>query len=215
MSTVPQEIAIPPIPPIPPIPQLPTPTPGVDPGLAIQVLRTEMAVLRREMSDLADQLTPGISNAREEAISDRISATSDRLESLQEQLDHALSGQPLITQTEVPFDDRPTIPDEVMELIGMSMVTLCIIVLGTPIIRMIARRFERRGHPEGAPASTQRMDRLEQAVDAVAIEVERISEGQRYTNRMISEMRGLPAPNPLDQWPGRVNDAAAVQRSDR
>ena len=96
------------------------------------------------------------------------------------------------------------------------MITLVIIALGTPLVRTMARWLDRRGvRPEAAPASGQRMDRLEQAVDAVAIEIERISEGQRYTNRMISEMRGLPAPNPLEQWPaGKVPEPSAV-RSDR
>jgi hypothetical protein len=180
------------------------------------VLRTEMAVLRKEMTDLADQLTPGISSAREEAISDQISATADRLESLQEQLDRALSGQPLVSFTEEPSDPGPAIPDEVMDVIEWSMITLVIIALGTPLVRTVARWLDRRGvRPEAAPASGQRMDRLEQAVDAVAIEIERISEGQRYTNRMISEMRGLPAPNPLEQWPaGKVPEPSAV-RSDR
>jgi hypothetical protein len=39
-----------------------------------------------------------------------------------------------------------------------------------------------------APADTSaRLERLEQAVDAVAIEVERISEGQRYVARLLTE----------------------------
>ena len=35
----------------------------------------------------------------------------------------------------------------------------------------------------------QRLARLEQAVDAIAIEVERISEGQRFTTRLLSEQK--------------------------
>jgi hypothetical protein len=31
------------------------------------------------------------------------------------------------------------------------------------------------------------MERLEHAIEAVAIEVERISEGQRYTTKLLSE----------------------------
>ena len=199
----------------PAAPAAPAPA-GVSSEFAVGVLRTEMAVLRKEMTDLADQLTPGISSAREEAISDQISATADRLESLQEQLDRALSGQPLASSTQEPADTGPAIPDEVMDVIEWSMITLVIIALGTPLVRTMARWLDRRGvRPEAAPASGQRMDRLEQAVDAVAIEIERISEGQRYTNRMISEMRGLPAPNPLEQWPaGKVPEPSAV-RSDR
>jgi len=39
-----------------------------------------------------------------------------------------------------------------------------------------------------------RLERIEQAVDAVAIEVERISEGQRFTTKLLSEGRGSEAP---------------------
>jgi hypothetical protein len=39
-----------------------------------------------------------------------------------------------------------------------------------------------------------RMERIEQAVEAVAIEVERISEGQRFTTKLLSEIR---SPEPL------------------
>jgi hypothetical protein len=33
----------------------------------------------------------------------------------------------------------------------------------------------------------------------MAVEVERISEGQRYVTKQVHEMRALPAPNPLAQ----------------
>lgn len=204
--------------PIPPTPPVPGGAPAtVSPEFATQVLRGEMAVLRKELNDLAAQLVPGMTPAREEAISEQISATRERLESVQEQLDRTLSGQPVITYTEErPNQLGPAIPDEVMDVIQWGMITLVIIALGTPIVRMLSRRLEGRGRTESGAASTQRMDRLEQAVDAVAIEIERISEGQRYTNKMISEMRGLPAPNPLEQWPqATAREDAAARRTDR
>ena len=38
-----------------------------------------------------------------------------------------------------------------------------------------------------------RLARIEQAVDAIALEVERISEGQRFTTRLLSEQaQGIP-----------------------
>jgi hypothetical protein len=37
---------------------------------------------------------------------------------------------------------------------------------------------------------TSRLERIEQAVDAVALEVERISEGQRFTTKLLSEGKG-------------------------
>lgn len=210
-----QQVVIP-VPPTPPVPPGGGPA-TVSPEFATQVLRGEMAVLRKELNDLAAQLVPGMTPAREEAISEQISATRERLESVQEQLDRALSGQPVITYTEErPNQSGPAIPDEVMDVIQWGMITLVIIALGTPIVRMLSRRLEGRGRTESGAGSTQRMDRLEQAVDAVAIEIERISEGQRYTNKMISEMRGLPAPNPLEQWPqAPAREDAAARRTDR
>lgn len=208
-----QQVIIP-VPPTPPAPALPQP--GISPEFAAELLRGEMAVLRKELTDLAAQLVPGTTPAREEAIQDQISVTTERLESVQAQLDRMISGQPTITFTEERPAQGPAIPREVMDVIQWGMIMVVVIALGTPIIRMIARRLEGRGRTEASPASSQRMDRLEQAVDAVAIEVERISEGQRYTNRMISEMRGLPAPNPLEQMPeGRVREEVAVPRNDR
>ena len=37
-----------------------------------------------------------------------------------------------------------------------------------------------------------RMARIENAIEAVAVEVERISEGQRFTSRMLSEGAAVP-----------------------
>ena len=39
----------------------------------------------------------------------------------------------------------------------------------------------------------QRLARIESAVEAIAIEVERISEGQRFTTRLLTERHGAPA----------------------
>jgi hypothetical protein len=38
------------------------------------------------------------------------------------------------------------------------------------------------------------MARIEQAVDAIAVEVERISEGQRFTTRLLSERAAAHIP---------------------
>jgi hypothetical protein len=35
-----------------------------------------------------------------------------------------------------------------------------------------------------------RLERMEQAIDSVALEVERISEGQRFTTKLLSEGKG-------------------------
>lgn len=47
---------------------------------------------------------------------------------------------------------------------------------------------------QGLESSDQRLARVEQAVEAVAVEIERISEGQRYVTKLLSE-RGQPLPD--------------------
>ncbi|MGE5732324.1 MAG: hypothetical protein ACM37U_10305 [Gemmatimonas sp.] len=69
-------------------------------------------------------------------------------------------------------------------------------VIGVPIARAFARRVERAPlQPALPPDVMARLERMEQALDSIAIEVERISEGQRFTTKLLSERadRGLPA----------------------
>jgi hypothetical protein len=47
-----------------------------------------------------------------------------------------------------------------------------------------------------SPLAEARLARIEQAVEAIALEVERISEGQRFTTKLLSE-QSHPAPNPV------------------
>jgi hypothetical protein len=71
------------------------------------------------------------------------------------------------------------------------------VILGVvpPIIRLIAKRWERTPVFEAVmpTEASARLERIEQAVEAVAIEVERIAEAQRYSARLLSEQRGAVA----------------------
>jgi hypothetical protein len=61
------------------------------------------------------------------------------------------------------------------------------------------RREEAKGERESSPAlSEARLARIEQAVEAIALEVERISEGQRFTTKLLSE-QSRPAPKPVQR----------------
>ena len=65
---------------------------------------------------------------------------------------------------------------------------IVILGLGVPIVRLMSRRLERG---DASPASLagieQRLARIESAIDTMAVEVERISEGQRFTTKLLSE----------------------------
>lgn len=64
-----------------------------------------------------------------------------------------------------------------------------VIILG-PISRAWARRINVRSEQPQVPAQvTTQLTQLSQAVDAIAIEVERISEGQRFTTKLLSEQQ--------------------------
>lgn len=65
------------------------------------------------------------------------------------------------------------------------IITISIFV---PLVRAYAKRLENRSQVAVIPAEvTSRLERMEQAIDSIAVEVERISEGQRFTTKLLSE----------------------------
>ncbi len=64
-----------------------------------------------------------------------------------------------------------------------------VIAIGVPIARAFARRLERA--PMTMPAMPHelvaRLERMEQAIDSIAVEMERVSEGQRFTTKLLAE----------------------------
>ncbi len=91
-----------------------------------------------------------------------------------------------------PWRREPDVPPEVVDIVGMLTFGTAAVLILRPLMRAFANRFERRGAAPTAlpPEVTAHMDRLEQAIEAVAIEVERISEGQRYTTKLLAERVG-------------------------
>jgi chaperonin cofactor prefoldin len=75
----------------------------------------------------------------------------------------------------------------------MVIAIVTIIFVGFPLSLAFARLLWRRATVGAAPAAAltqeqaRRFDRLEQSVDAIAIEIERISENQRYLTKVLSE----------------------------
>ena len=84
---------------------------------------------------------------------------------------------------------------------SVSIVSLTLLL---PLAIGWARRISRRA-PVPPPISsdvTTRLERIEQAVDSIAIEVERVSEGQRYVTKIMAGRPASAASNagsPADQ----------------
>jgi len=98
-----------------------------------------------------------------------------------------------------PFPNSgPQVPEGAI-IISVAFFIMCaVIAIGFPIARAIARRMDRRNAvTPGADSDTRaRLERIEQAVESIAVEVERISEGQRFTTKVMAEMRSLPQGDP-------------------
>jgi hypothetical protein len=66
--------------------------------------------------------------------------------------------------------------------------TAIILSIGIPLVRGLVRRWDRKGSAPPLPLDTSaRLERIEQAIDAMSIEVERIAEGQRFVTRLMSD----------------------------
>jgi hypothetical protein len=77
-------------------------------------------------------------------------------------------------------------PDIIVPIGFFAMVVS--IVLGVPLVRARIKERERHGAPVLQDAqAAERLARIEAAVESIAIEVERISEAQRFTTKLLSE----------------------------
>src|SRR3954467_9588300 len=83
-------------------------------------------------------------------------------------------------------------PEIVVPLGAFATAIIC--AIGIPLARAYARKMDADGKNPRVPMEvTGRLERIEQSLEAVAIEVERISEGQRFTTKLLSEGRA-PVP---------------------
>ena len=94
-----------------------------------------------------------------------------------------------ITSTGTP-NFLGSFPGRNMDMTAISIVFTIFVLF--PISFAIARSFWKRGSAKAAdPAiereNSERLARLEQAVDTIAVEMERVSEGQRFVTKLLSE----------------------------
>lgn len=174
-----------------------------DPVLAYEAAREQRSVLRGQLEGLEDMrqelrqelretLTEGTAGPAVAALQARIASVDARIAEVDAQLAQVdanvarLAGIPGAIQPARP--DPNEIPDEA---VAISIVGIIFVLF--PLSIAMARRLWKRsnvGVVQMPPEWHERMHRLEQAVDTVAVEVERVTEGQRFMTRVITE-RGL------------------------
>jgi hypothetical protein len=196
----------------------PTPTPalagGDAPGAATTRALTiqDIVALRARRSELSSQLTSAAGRRRSLAtelnntadpaaragLESRIGVLDNRMVQLES--DIAETGRLLssdaasrVASTEQSNNFMGMDPDIVAPLAGVFI----IFVLGPLAIgaaRMMWKRSSRPILPAATAQANDRLARMEQSVDAIAVEVERISEGQRFVTKLLSEKALALAP---------------------
>jgi hypothetical protein len=83
------------------------------------------------------------------------------------------------------------------ELLEEAMLFLGLMATLGAVTKIALTLIHRRREPIGPLGArldeiAQRLARLEQAVDATAVEVERISEGQRFTTKLLADRSITP-----------------------
>ena len=163
-------------------------------------LRSQLENLEDKRRDLSQRLEePMVGGADRKGLEQRITEVDQRISAIDKQIAEneaqvaRAAGVPgaVVPPKPIPRDGPP---EEVFVLGGMFIVIVLL-----PLSIAMARRIWRRGVATitKLPAElTERLTRLEQGMDAIAVEVERIGEGQRYMSRLFAEdgsMRAIGA----------------------
>lgn len=100
------------------------------------------------------------------------------------------AGVPIVAVRGMQWDYND-IPPRAKDVSVAFFVMFAAIIIGLPIMRAIGKRIERGAPaPMTIPVEMQsQMQHLMQSVDAIAIEVERISEGQRFATKLLTEKK--------------------------
>jgi hypothetical protein len=84
------------------------------------------------------------------------------------------------------FAAQDMIPPQAVDISIAFFIMIAVIIIGWPLARAMGRRLERRADAPALPdpAITGQLQRIEQAVEAMSIEIERISESQRFIAKL-------------------------------
>jgi hypothetical protein len=165
-------------------------------------LRSQQSELQSDRRRVREQLQSAQNPADVKGLEGRLAVIDARIADVEKQL--ASADALVATRAAVPgvvIPEPSTAPDA-EDIIGMGMGFSLVLLF--PLSIAYARRLWRRSSivPPTLPQEfTDRMANLERGVEAVAIEVERLGEGQRFVTQMLSESdRRRPVPAlPADQ----------------
>jgi hypothetical protein len=183
-------------------------------GEEVQALRIKLTDLRRELQDAAERrnrVAGSLRGADEDArpgMMERLGVLDARIVALEREI--TVTGQQLTgasRQALVAAAAQDPGPAEIAQRISGDVVPIVAIVtifFLFPIAAAIARLIWKRSVAPARPgisdqATQQRLEQLQHSVDTIAIEVERISEGQRFVTKLLNERERPALGAPVDR----------------
>jgi hypothetical protein len=144
--------------------------------------------LGQQRAALGENVSPAAVDKQLADVEHQLSATYIHLESKNQEIREIASAREL---TRVGITVQPPPPpgfDSALARERERMIGAGAFVLLLPLVLAFARRIWRRG---GAPAvdleNSPRLQRMEQAIESIALEVERIGEAQRFTTKLLAD----------------------------
>ena len=163
---------------------------------------------------LSEELTGTPSDVARKGLESRIQVLDRRILQLESDLDAtgrqlALAPPNMVASAQMGMDppDRGDEFPQGVAVGGTSVLGFCALIYF--LSRRKARRHTSRSTPAGInDESTQRLQRLEQGMEAIAIEIERVSEGQRFVTKLLSQ-----SPQPVPAASNSADPLAIEQKS--
>jgi hypothetical protein len=173
---------------------------GASPTAVLKGMEAQRDVLRDQLERVQDQRNEiarwlkaeDITAPDRDGLAARLKETDARISSLEKQIDQADLAVSKAASVPGAVVEEPPPPPNVRsseDVMIPVFITFTLFVLA-PIAIAYARRIWKRGATVIAPIPREVTDRLEQmgqSIESMAIEVERIGEGQRFLTRVMSE----------------------------
>lgn len=199
--------------PVPVVPATPQESPFNTQGPTRPINQQEINIIRSQRSEMSDQLQSA-QNRRERVLNELRTAPAGTEQGLQQQY-QVLSDRIVAIENDIEASGRVLRTGQVpagMVLVpprgslsassgtddaerGAAMVAMILIPIGAVYMWRAFRRKRRGGRRQAELTAEHdsRFERLEQAVDAIALEIERVGESQRYQAKLLTEANMMPA----------------------
>jgi hypothetical protein len=168
---------------------------------ALEARRDELAKQLKSVDGRRSKLLSELRNTGDptatKGLQDRLALLDAR--QLQVESDLQQTGQALssVSAGLIASTSDPSMPFGLNSGQTMTLSVLSIIFVLFPLAVGVGRAIFRRSNKPAIPPqvlteTAQRLERLESSVDAIAIEIERISEGQRFVTKLLSDGQAAP-----------------------